>query len=46
LRRYAVDSARVRFTFRKREVAPTEVLDVLDRVRGMVEQDLGAEPTK
>lgn len=36
---YAVGSARVKITFRKRGVMKQEVLDVLDRVRGMVERE-------
>lgn len=39
VRRYAVGAARVQITFRKREVLPQDVLDVLDRVRGMVESE-------
>jgi ParB family chromosome partitioning protein len=37
VRRFAIGSAKVQITFRKRAVARTEILDVLDRVRAIVE---------
>ena len=37
IRRYAIGSAKIQITFRKREVSAAEILDVLDRVRGLVE---------
>lgn len=43
IRRYAVGPTKVQITFRKREVSPRDVLNVLDRVRAMVEPEL--DPT-
>ena len=43
IRRYVVGPATIQITFRKREVTPSDVLNVLDRVRGMVERDAEAE---
>ena len=37
IRRYAIGSAKIQITFRKREVSTSEILDLLDRVRGLVE---------
>ena len=37
IRRFAIGSAKVQITFRKREVSTSEILDVLDRVRSLVE---------
>jgi hypothetical protein len=37
VRRFAIGSARVQITFRKRHVTTDEILELLDRVRGLVE---------
>ena len=37
IRRYAIGSAKIQITFRKREVSTSEILDVLERLRGLVE---------
>lgn len=42
IRRFAVGSVRVQITFRKRDVTSDEILDVLDRVRGMVVRNEGS----
>ncbi len=39
VRRYVVGPATVQITFRKREVTPSDVLHVLERVRNMVERE-------
>ena len=46
IRRFAIGSANVQITFRKREVSTREILDVLDRVRGLVEQAKDNEETE
>lgn len=43
IRRYAVGATKIQITFRKRDVSRQDVLDTLDRVRGMVERELGDE---
>jgi len=43
VRRYVVGSAQVRISFRKKEVSTQDVLDVLDRVRLMVERETDSE---
>ncbi len=45
VRRFTVGSAQVKITFRKRSATDADVLDLLDRVRSMVEKDAGQEPT-
>ena len=37
IRRYAIGSAKIQITFRKREDSTSEILDVLDRLRSLVE---------
>jgi ParB family transcriptional regulator, chromosome partitioning protein len=39
VRQYVVGSARVKITFRKQAVSTTDILDVLERVKGMVERE-------
>jgi hypothetical protein len=43
MRRYAIGSTQVRITFRKRAVERADILEVLDRVRQMVEREHPAE---
>ena len=42
VRRFAIGSAKVQITFRKRDVTPEEILEVLDRVWALVEGEKGA----
>ena len=46
VRRFAIGSAKVQITFRKRAVTRTEILDLLDRVRAIVEESVDGGETE